>query len=87
MFFIEYVLRIMYNANKKVMKIGEDVLSIQIELEVEKYGYQFSVSFERDVFDNISVLQEEFKEKEIDNNRKKYRSLILFDNSQKSELS
>ena len=50
---------------KKVMKIGEDVLSIQIEL---------------------SVLQEEFKEKKIDNNRKKYRSLILFDNSQKSEL-
>ncbi len=87
MFFIEYVLRIMYNANKKVMKIGENVLSIQIELEGEKYRYQFSVSFERDVFDNISVLQEEFKEKEIDNNRKKYRSLILFDNSQKSELS
>jgi hypothetical protein len=77
----------MYNANKKVMKIGENVLSIQIELEGEKYRYQFSVSFERDVFDNISVLQEEFKEKEIDNNRKKYRSLILFDNSQKSELS
>lgn len=71
---------------KKVIKIGEDVLSIQIELEVEKYGYQFSVSFERDVFNNISVLQEEFKEKQIDNNRKKYRSLILFDNSQKSEL-
>ena len=68
----------MYNANKKVMKIGEDVLSIQIELEGEKYRYQFSVSFERDVFDNISVLQEEFKEKQIDNNRKKYRSLILF---------
>ena len=87
MFFIEYVLRIMYNANKKAMKIGENVLSIQIELEGEKYRYQFSVSFERDVFDNISVLQEEFKEKEIDNNRKKYRSLILFDNSQKSELS
>ena len=87
MFFIEYVLRIMYNANKKVMKIGENVLSIQIELEGEKYRYQFSVSFERDVFDNISVLQEEFKEKEIDYNRKKYRSLILFDNSQKSELS
>lgn len=71
---------------KKVIKIGEDVLLIQIELEVEKYGYQFSVSFERDVFNNISVLQEEFKEKQIDNNRKKYRSLILFDNSQKSEL-
>ena len=68
------------------MKIGENVLSIQIELEEEGYRYQFSVSFERDVFDNISVLQEEFKEKEIDNNRKKYRSLIFFDNSQKSEL-
>lgn len=67
------------------IKIGEDVLSIQIELEGEKYRYQFSVSFERDVFDK-SVLQKEFKEKEIDNNRKKYRSLILFDNSQKSEL-
>jgi hypothetical protein len=67
---------------KKVIKIGENVLSIQIELD----GYQFSVSFERDIFNNISVLQEEFKEKEIDNNRKKYRSLILFDNSQKSEL-
>lgn len=40
---------------KKVMKIGEDVLSIQIELEGEKYRYQFSVSFERDVFDK-SVL-------------------------------
>lgn len=60
----------MYNANKKVMKIGEDVLSIQIELEVEKYGYQFSVSFEREVFNNISILQEEFKEKKKDNNRK-----------------
>ena len=70
---------------KKVMKIGEDVLSIQIELEGEKYRYQFSVSFERDVFDKF-VLQKEFKEKEIDNNRKKYRSLILFDNSQESEL-
>ena len=67
------------------IKIGEDVLSIQIELEGEKYRYQFSVSFERDVF-NKSVLQKEFKEKKIDNNRKKYRSLILFDNSQKSEL-
>lgn len=67
------------------IKIGEDVLSIQIELEGEKYRYQFSVSFERDVFDK-SVLQKEFKEKEIDNNRKKYRSLILFDNSQESEL-
>ena len=71
---------------KKVMKIGENVLSIQIELEGEEYRYQFSVSFERDIFDNISVLQEELKEKEIDNNRKKYRSLILFDNSLKSEL-
>ncbi|NWO19334.1 AAA family ATPase [Leptotrichia sp. oral taxon 223] len=38
---------------KKVMKIGEDVLSIQIELEGEKYRYQFSVSFERDVFDKF----------------------------------
>lgn len=37
------------------IKIGEDVLSIQIELEGEKYRYQFSVSFERDVFDK-SVL-------------------------------
>lgn len=37
------------------IKIGEDVLSIQIELEGEKYRYQFSVSFERDVF-NKSVL-------------------------------
>ena len=71
---------------KKVMKIGENVLSIQIELEGEEYRYQFSVSFERDIFDNISVLQEELKEKEIDNNRKKYRSLISFDNSLKSEL-
>ena len=71
---------------KKVMKTGENVLSIQIELEGEEYRYQFSISFERDIFDNISVLQEELKEKKIDNNRKKYRSLILFDNSLKSEL-
>lgn len=28
---------------KKVMKIGENVLSIQIELEGEEYRYQFSV--------------------------------------------
>ena len=71
---------------KKVMKIGEKVLSIQIELEGEEYKYQYKVSFERDLYNNISVLQEELKEKEIVNNRKKYRSLILFDNTKKMGL-
>lgn len=71
---------------KKVMKIGEKVLSIQIELEGEEYKYQYKVSFERDLYNNISVLQEELKEKEVGNNRKKYRSLILFDNTKKMGL-
>ena len=71
---------------KKVMKIGEKVLSIQIELEGEEYKYQYKVSFERDLYNNISVLQEELKEKEVVNNRKKYRSLILFDNTKKMGL-
>lgn len=57
---------------KKVMRIGEDMLSIQIELEGEEYRYQFSVSFEKDVFDNSQkseLLQLIFKEKNSECNK------------------
>ena len=81
--FMEEELRKQIN---KVMKIGETVLSIQLEIEGKKNKYQLKVSFEKDVFGNISVLEEEIKEKEADGNRKVFKSLVKFDNTKKEIL-
>lgn len=83
--FMEEELRKQIN---KVMKIGETVLSIQLEIEGKKNKYQLKVSFEKDVFGNISVLEEEIKEKEGDGNRnrKVFKSLVKFDNTKKEIL-
>lgn len=81
--FMEEELRKQIN---KVMKIGETMLSIQLEIEGKKNKYQLKVSFEKDVFGNISVLEEEIKEKEADGNRKVFKSLVKFDNTKKEIL-
>ena len=62
------------------------MLSIQLEIEGKKNKYQLKVSFEKDVFGNISVLEEEIKEKEADGNRKVFKSLVKFDNTKKEIL-